>query len=408
MAQGNQAQTTQTPTAETRGDFQNKVDEINAEHTRKEQEAGSEAQEGKGESGDRAQQEPGPDIQVEISSGMSSEEDNLTEGIENEEAAETLKDAGFGGMPAYVIFGGGALLILFVILCIWLVIRKRSVRNSKKTGETRTQEAEMPAEATVKILLDKPGSPVTIGSLHDKGMREMQQDSFGISDTENEQLLKEKGVLAVVADGMGGLSDGERMSQLVVVTMLQGFESKAEDPSPVSTLLRLVDEANTGVNKELGEEMLGKCGSTVVAVIVKERALSWISVGDSHIYVLRDDRLVKLNKDHNYGAELDEKVRTGEISFEEAAGDPKRAALTSYIGIGELELIDRNETPIALQKGDRILLMSDGIYGSASDEEITSAMAKPLRSALNTLESVVLSKNSAKQDNYTCVVIEVN
>ena len=169
-----------------------------------------------------------------------------------------------------------------------------------------------------------------------------------------------------------------------------------------------MDEANTGVNKELGEEMLGKCGSTVVAVIVKERALSWISVGDSHIYVLRDDRLVKLNKDHNYGAELDEKVRTGEISFEEAAGDPKRAALTSYIGIGELELIDRNETPIALQKGDRILLMSDGIYGSASDEEITSAMAKPLRSALNTLESVVLSKNSAKQDNYTCVVIEVN
>ena len=403
MAQEDQAQITQAPGAEPKDAFQNKKDEINAEHIRKEQEGESE---NRGQAADEVNEAWQEDMPSEA--GASSEQDSLAT---LETVTEAPSYAGSSDMPIMLILGGGALLLLlFVILCIWLVRgkRRRADRNGMRSAETRTQEAEMQAEAVVKILLDKPESPVKIGSLHDKGMRDMQQDSFGISDTENEQLLKEKGILAVVADGMGGLSDGERMSQLVVVTMLKGFEDGQGDPTPVSALLRLADEANTEVNRELGEERLGKCGSTVVAVIVKERTLSWISVGDSHIYVLRDGRLVKLNKDHNYGTELDEKAKSGEISFEEAATDPKRAALTSYMGIGELELIDRNETPIALQKGDRILLMSDGVYGSASDEEMISAMAKPLKNALNTLDSVIRLKDSPKQDNYTCVAIEIN
>ena len=122
----------------------------------------------------------------------------------------------------------------------------------------------------------------------------------------------------------------------------------------------------------------------------------------------RKGKLIKLNQEHNYAAELDAMVENGELTEEEAMSNPQRGALTSFIGMGVLEMIDQNESPIALEKNDRILLMSDGIFGTISEKRIAELMDKPLLQACNQIELEINEINKRNQDNYTCVVLEVN
>ncbi len=312
----------------------------------------------------------------------------------------------------------GILIIFFATIFAVVLYIMRKQQEDETNGKQRSEFEEeddnirtvSPSESgmkTVKIFKTCDDCQYRVGSVHDIGRRNMQQDSFGVSDLEDTKVLKEKGLLAIVADGMGGLSDGERMSQLVVVNMLQGFdEASPTDPSP-SILMGLLDRATKEVNSDLGPDKIGKCGSTVVATIIKENLLSYISVGDSHIYVWRQGKLIKVNKDHNYAAELDELASRGEISVEEAMSDPQRAALTSFIGMGELEMVDQNITPFELCPRDRILLMSDGIYGTLGDEKITELMSKPIRQSCLLMDNEIRTIGRKNQDNYTCVIIEI-
>ncbi len=285
--------------------------------------------------------------------------------------------------------------------------KQKSDESEQFDNDVKTVAPVDTGVRTVKMTATFEGCPLQMGSVHDIGRRDMQQDSFGISSCEDEAVFKEKGVLAVVADGMGGLADGDRMSQLVVVNMLQGFEESDSTNPPSSVLMGLVDKATNEVNSDLGEEKLGKCGSTVVATIIKDNLMYYISVGDSHIYVWRDGQLIKVNKDHNYGAELDEMVARNELTPEEAMSDPQRAALTSFIGMGNLELVDQNINPTKLEKGDRILLMSDGIYGTLGDAKICELMGPELKQSLHLIDSEIRKANRRNQDNYTCIIIEI-
>lgn len=310
------------------------------------------------------------------------------------------------GSGLLFLFIGFVIAFLLLSLGIYfMILKKKKYTNLSQIKETANTPYKN--KSSVKIMKTDKKCPVKIASIHDMGKRSSQQDSFGISDVTEGTDFENKGVLAIVADGMGGLSDGDRMSQMVVVTMLKEFDKENDEMPDSSLLLKLVDEASEEVLEDLGEEKTGRCGSTVTAVIVKNNKLSWISVGDSHIYVYRKGKLVKMNKDHNYAADLDAMVENGEITPEEAMNDPQRSALTSFIGMGNLELVDQNENPVALEKGDRILLMSDGIFGTVSEKRIAEIMAKPLPSACEKLETEIKEVNKQNQDNYTCVILEM-
>ena len=311
------------------------------------------------------------------------------------------------GILPYFIIGEIVLSVAILGLVLLLLFKRKRKRMSNIEENANTLSSEFSNQKTVKILKTAKNCPVKVASIHDVGKRNAQQDSFGFSDVKDEVDMEQKGVLAIVADGMGGLSDGDRISQMVVVTMLKGFDEDRGVMPTASLLLRLVHEANIEVNKNLGEEKIGKCGSTITAAIIKNYKLSWISVGDSHIYVCRKGKLVKMNRDHNYAAELDEMVKNGELTMEEAMNNPQRSALTSFIGMGELEQVDQNENPIALQKEDRILLMSDGVFGTIPELRIAEIMNMPLLRACEQMEREIREKNKHNQDNYTCVVLEV-
>jgi len=298
-------------------------------------------------------------------------------------------------------------LILIVVGLILLLRRKPSAVNIPDFQHPVEQPLEPPANHDIQ----PPSAPVCafpllIGNTHHIGSRESQQDSFVISDLSNAELCANKGVLAVIADGMGGMSDGGEISSIVTRTMLQAFNESAPTGQPEQDLLNMLSAANDNVNLFLSGRERG--GSTVVAVIIHDGKLTWVAVGDSRICLIRNNALMQINREHTYAVDLDEKAAAGELSWEEAGEDPKRAALTSYLGMGTLGKIDRSLRPMQLLQGDRILLMSDGVFGNLSDDEILEAMRfeQPQESAIK-LQEMTLAKQNPHQDNLTAVICQV-
>ena len=97
----------------------------------------------------------------------------------------------------------------------------------------------------------------------------------------------------------------------------------------------------------------------------------------------------------------------GKISLEEARNDSQRHALTSFIGMGEVERIDRSMHPLHLSPGDKVLLMSDGVFGTVPDEEM-ARLAGPVDAvaAARNLENAVLAAQKPGQDNFTAIILE--
>ncbi len=297
--------------------------------------------------------------------------------------------------PAVPAAGAAAAVLLIAAGAVFLLRRKKS---------TESPETEEPP--LIHTQSDSAAFSLRIGNAHHIGARENQQDSFGISDIGNPTLCMEKGVLAVVADGMGGLANGAQISATVTSVMLRHFETQRAGADCSEELLAMLGRANDEVNRYLSSGAREQSGSTVVAALIKGSSLHFISVGDSRICLVRGGSLIPINREHTYASELDEKAARGEISPAQARSDPQRRALTSYIGMGRLEKIDRSLRPIPLQRGDRVLLMTDGVFGTLSEQEILAAAELDAYEAASVLEEAVLGKKKPGQDNFTAVILQ--
>jgi len=288
------------------------------------------------------------------------------------------------GMQPYA-WAVASILALLVMIGIALVIARRA--RGKKA----------PA------VIGNAG--LRIGNLHNIGKRDSQQDAFGISDISDAALTARKGVLAVVADGIGGLTGGAKISSIVTSHFLQGFPALPEALEPCEQLLRLTLGANDLALRHAEGEM---SGSTVVAVLLRGQQLHFVSVGDSRIYLLHGGALVQLTREHTLASQLDEDAARGLISVQEARSDKQRGSLTSFIGMENLTLIDRSVKPVQLSPGDKILLMTDGVFGTLSEDEILGLVtgAEPF-AASQALEQAVLDKAKPNQDNFTAIILEI-
>ena len=292
------------------------------------------------------------------------------------------------------------LVVLVAILGVLIVTRKN--KEKKKQGSKTEQIVNVNVQE--EILADNSAQFV-IGKLHNVGKRSTQQDSFAVSDENDENLCREKGLIAIVADGMGGLSDGDKISSMVTLSILKHFYEKPLADFPGDTLLDMLKNANREVNVFL-KNKTERCGSTLVTGIIKNKKLYWLSVGDSHIYLYRGGNLLQLNREHTYREELDLKVVNEEISMKEAISNPQRTALTSYIGMGQLEKIDKNSSPVELQKGDRLIFATDGVFGTMKENQIASVMQYPVEESIRRMNDWIQAVGKNNQDNYTAVVIE--
>lgn len=290
-----------------------------------------------------------------------------------------------------------------LLVCVPLVVAALIVFAVLWRRRRRAAKAEAEAEVdTAPETLVGPVESYTVGKLHGQGAREYQQDCFGVSD---EALLPTHGLLAVVADGMGGLSDGDRVSVAAVQTALDAFTRRPGDERGDVTLLVLAGEVVRAVNELLGPAGLRKSGSTLAMALLRDGKLYFLTVGDSRIYLRRGRRLVQLNREHIYRNELALRAVNGELSLAAALGDEKGGALTSFVGMGALKGVDLPAAPLPLAPGDRVVLMSDGVYNALSREELNEALNAPPEKAARALESAIAGKGFSDQDNYTAVIL---
>nr|WP_321397065.1 protein phosphatase 2C domain-containing protein [uncultured Desulfobacter sp.] len=241
------------------------------------------------------------------------------------------------------------------------------------------------------------------------GKRKEQQDAFGFTDLEDRSFLKHGGALAVVADGMGGLSFGDHASRLAVSAFLHEYMAKNREEMLIDALRRSLLSANQAVYEMACEkDMINETGTTLVAAVVNRNTLYWISVGDSRLYLFRKGKMTLLTRDHNYARELSREVRKGLISREEADAHPERKALTSYLGLENVPEIDHNLHPFPMEPGDRLILCSDGFYGSLTEAEMVSSLSQnsPQKCSEELLKRVI-AKQIPHQDNVTVAMLSL-
>ena len=255
--------------------------------------------------------------------------------------------------------------------------------------------------ATVELPVSRRPA-LQVGNVQGVGQRERQEDSFALCNVSDPDALARQGLFAVVADGMGGMADGNEASEAAVEALIQLFRSLLEEGDVPQQLREGILAASDGIF----QRFQGHSGTTAVAVRLLRDKLHWISVGDSAIFLRRGGGVFQLNQEHTYlnvlyGQELEQTV----ICRERAEGHEDARRLTSFVGVDCLEEVDQSLRPLPLLPGDVILLCSDGISGILSPAELLEAMSLEPDAGCALLETMVREKDLPEQDNYTGILI---
>jgi PPM family protein phosphatase len=227
------------------------------------------------------------------------------------------------------------------------------------------------------------------GSFTDKGLvRELNEDAWLVDD----QLT-----LFAVADGMGGHRGGEVASW----TAIEALRAAVASGRPIRDA---IERANAAVIERASrDDELEGMGTTMTAIVVNGPSSLLIGhVGDSRAYFLRDGEMDRVTEDHSLVEEL---VREGRLTPEQAEAHPQRAVITRALGV-EPD-IDVDLYTVEVDAGDRIIVCSDGLTTMLRDREIeriTRNEQNPQRAA----EALVDAANQAGgDDNITVVVVDV-
>ena len=243
------------------------------------------------------------------------------------------------------------------------------------------------------------------------GRRDLQEDAIATHFPAGSGL----GYI-VLADGMGGHAAGDVASKIVVQEFFEELRLYADDPSylerNIGTILRFaMDRANGQVARHTSywPDQRGM-GATLVAPLFVRNRLYWISVGDSPLYLLRGNRMSRLNQEHSVASRLDQLVTNGVISQRQADQDPDRFCVTSVL-LGEaVTEIDCRDRPLVLLDGDILIVATDGllfieetriaglVYDSRdqSSAEISARLLQEIR-----------DRDDPDQDNVALCVVKV-
>src|SRR5699024_1285079 len=219
------------------------------------------------------------------------------------------------------------------------------------------------------------------------------------------RLLPGGTLAAALCDGMGGLNGGEQAAR----TACDGFFAACGTAEPRTAeefrqIARQLDCRVAALRGAHGRPLEG--GSTLVAALLGQGGLAWLAVGDSRIGLWRGGTLRWLNRLHNYRLELDEALRTGELSRDEYESElPRGQALLSYLGCGGRKDEDA-QAGLAWQPGARLLLCCDG-FADLWPEPALAALRCALGGRMDLAEAVLpwLEEKGKAADNASAIFI---
>lgn len=230
-----------------------------------------------------------------------------------------------------------------------------------------------------------------------KGGREKNEDRMGYCYTRDAGLF-------ALADGMGGHPEGEVASQLALQTLAALFQRdckpKLADP------LRFLHESIIAGHHQLlryatQKALIDTPRTTLVACLLQGNQAYWAHCGDSRLYWVRGDKLIARTRDHSYSElqdTLNQVVPMGEKL--------NRNVLFTCLGSPGKPVVD-TVGPLILQPGDRLLLCSDGLWGTVSDTIITEQLSHNIISeSVPELVELALRNGGAKSDNVSVLAVE--
>ncbi len=249
-----------------------------------------------------------------------------------------------------------------------------------------------------KILLDYFGSS-------DIGMvRVENQDSFGKFPPDNLDTYSDKGQLFIVADGIGGHAGGREASSLAVETIRNAYFNSGSIDTGIS-LRNAIEEANKAINqKAKTSEKFGRMGTTSSVLVIKNNIGTIGQVGDSKIYKIENNpprRIEQLTMEHT---QLNEMLKEGILSEEEAKNYPAKSALSRALGMEEKVKVDITDN-ILLTPGQTFVICTDGLSKVNKDEILSIVTQNSPKDSCTKL--INLANERGGKDNVTVQVIKI-
>lgn len=237
------------------------------------------------------------------------------------------------------------------------------------------------------------GASKTIGS------REVQEDEYGLTETQ-------EGLIAVMADGMGKHFGGRIAARTAVRVFLDMFEDRNACNNPQYSFRKAFQGANREILNQLDEN---QGSASVAAAMLKDRTLYYAVVGNVKVAVYRNKELVPVTSGHTIDVLARQKYSEGKLTREEAVSLLDRHRLYNFVGQDGFQDVEFFDTPIALNGGEYVLLMTDGLYETArwkDMEECLEGEGSCQEKAFQLIELVNESREEDK-DNAAAVVIKV-
>lgn len=207
--------------------------------------------------------------------------------------------------------------------------------------------------------------------------------------------------LYVVADGMGGHNAGDRASSYAVEVLLEQIRG-AREKDPVRVIRSAMEQANARVLEEArSAERFSGMGTTMVAATIAKDTLYVANVGDSRLYVIGDE-IRQVTRDHSL---VEEMIRAGGLTREEARRHPDRHVITRAVGVEERVAIDFFD--VQLKETDTVLLCTDGLSNMLTDKEIARIIREeqdPETAGQSLLEA---ANRKGGLDNITILIVNM-
>lgn len=229
-----------------------------------------------------------------------------------------------------------------------------------------------------------------------KGGRRINQDRMGYCFTRDALLM-------VLADGLGGHAFGEVAAQHALQIIARQFQAQARPTirRPADFLHDSILQAHHEIHRYARKHALPDVPrTTIVCCLLQDNHVQWAHAGDSRLYFIRQGHLVTRTRDHS---KIENLVQQQRISAAEAALHPERNKLYNCLGSPNLPLVDVSETH-ALNVGDVVLLCSDGLWGSVSEDELVQQLSThSVVQAIPTLITQALHNAGETADNTTAI-----
>ncbi len=224
-------------------------------------------------------------------------------------------------------------------------------------------------------------------------VREKNEDNYLVKE------ISDDSVLLMVADGMGGEAAGDVAAKIIRDTF-DCIDTKSDDNK--LQIINLIENANRSILDMVKQNSdFEGMGSTVTCAFVEKRVAHWAHVGDSRLYMVRNQKPVQITQDQNMAQFL---IEEGEITAEEARHHPSRNHLDQCVGS---KYCEPDTGTLLVEKGDLLVLTTDGLHGELSTEAMISRLSSPADIKTKAKSMIRAAIGAGGKDNITIVIAEM-